>query len=328
MAPILCLENLTKVYDVASTKGAPAQAVLAADHVNLSVNGREIFGLIGPNGAGKTTTLKMVCGLLEPTSGHVIINDCDVATHTENVQRYLGYLGDFGALYDDLKVWEYLEYFACAYKMEAHRIPGRIDELLALMGLEVKRDAMIGGLSRGMKQRLGIARAIIHDPSLIVLDEPAAGLDPKARYELKKMLKDLNAQGKTVLITSHVLSDLEEICTSVAILEKGRLVRSGPLQELLAGTAPAGPAGAAARTIRIRLASAGFDLAAWLEGRPGVSGVVPEVNGAHFAFAGEEKELGEMLKALFAAGALISGVESTAQTLEEAYSRITKGEVM
>jgi ABC-2 type transport system ATP-binding protein len=326
--PILCLENLTKVYDVASSKGAPSQAVLAADRLNLSVQGGEIFGLIGPNGAGKTTTLKMVCGLLEPTAGHVIIDNYEVATHAETVQRYLGYLADFGALYDDLKVCEYLEYFACAYKLAPSRIPGRIHELITLMGLEGKRDAMIGGLSRGMKQRLGIARAIIHDPSLLALDEPAAGLDPKARFELKKLLKELNAQGKTVLITSHILSDLEEICTSVAILEKGRLVRCSPLQEILSGAAPGAAAGAAARTIRIRLASPGFDLAGWLEGRPGISGVVPEVNGAHFAFSGGETDLGELVKALSAAGVLVTGVESTAQTLEEAYSRITKGEVM
>jgi ABC-2 type transport system ATP-binding protein len=328
MPPIICLENLTKEYDVASSKGTPAQVVLAADRLNLNVNSGEIFGLIGPNGAGKTTTLKMVCGLLEPTAGHVVINNCDVATHTESVQRYLGYLADFVTLYDDLEVWEYLDYFAHAYKIDPIRIPGRIHELIGLMGLEVKRDAMIAGLSRGMKQRLGIARAIIHDPPLLVLDEPASGLDPKARFELKKLLKDLHRAGKTIFVTSHVLSDLEEICTSVAILEKGRLVRCGTLQEILSGGTATGAAGTPARTIRIRLASPEFDLAKWLEARPGVSGVLPDISGAHFAFTGSETDLAELLKALLAAGAPVSGMESAAQTLEEVYSRITKGEVM
>src|SRR6185295_2703625 len=218
------LEDLTKEYDASSSKQG---VVLATDRLNLHIPAGDVFGLVGPNGAGKTTTLKMICGLVVPTSGHVLVNDIDVEKQPEEAQRYIGYLADFFSLYDDLKVWEYLDYFAHAYKMETSAIPARIEEVIQKMGLETKRDAMIGGLSRGMKQRVGIGRAIIHDPPVLVLDEPTGGLDPKARVELKDLLRGLHRSGKTIFITSHILSDLEELCTSIGILEKGRLLRVG-----------------------------------------------------------------------------------------------------
>lgn len=312
------LDNLTKQYDRPSGK---LGEIVAADRLNLDVPDGELFGLIGPNGAGKTTTLKMICGLHEPTAGRVTVNGVDVQRQPEEAQRHLGYLADFFSLYDDLKVWEYLNYFAHAYKMAESAIPGRVDQVIRLMNLESKRDEMIGGLSRGMKQRLGIGRAVIHDPPLLVLDEPAAGLDPKARVGLKELLKDLHAKGKTIFITSHILADLEEICTSIAIIEKGRLLRVGRLEDVMRE-------GKSVRRFRIRLASAGFALAEWLAARPRASEPAVDGAGVLFAFTGDDGELATLVRELVAAGAPVCGVEEITETLERLYSRVSSGEVM
>jgi len=316
------LENLTKEYDVMASAGKPGQ-VVAADRLNLEIGESEIFGLVGPNGAGKTTTLKMVCGLLVPTAGRVTVNGIDVERQPEDAQRHMGYLADFFALYDDLKVWEYLDYFARAYKMEESSIPGRIEYAISKMGLEPKRESFIAGLSRGMKQRVGIARAIIHDPPVLVLDEPAAGLDPKARHELKELLRELNRGGKTIFITSHVLSDLEEMCTFIGILEKGKLVRVGRIESVMRADTPG-------RRVRIKLAMPSFPLADWLTTRPEVSTVVPEGNftSAIFAFSGGDTELADLVSKLVAAGAPLCGVEEVSETLEQIFSRLSTGEVM
>jgi len=187
--------------------------VVAVEDLSLTIPQGEIFGLIGPNGAGKTTTIRMACGLLAPTTGKALVNNIDVAQEPEQAQGSIGYLSDFFAVYEDLKVWEYLDYFAHAYKVDESRIANRVTEVIAQVSLEVKRDAMIRGLSRGMKQRLGIARAIIHQPKVLLLDEPASGLDPKARLELRNLLLGLRDQGTTILISSHILTELEGFCT-------------------------------------------------------------------------------------------------------------------
>src|SRR6185437_13361050 len=264
------------------------------------------------NGAGKTTTLKMICGLLAPTSGCVEVNGIDVEHRPEDAQRFIGYLADFFSLYDDLKVWEYLDYFARAYKIPAEKISARVSEVIAWVGLEPKRDAFIQGLSRGMKQRLGIARAVLHDPPVLVLDEPASGLDPKARVELKDLLKNLNREGKTILISSHVLSDLEEICTSVAIMEKGHLLRAGTLASVMQQSAEAAPS---RRQIRIRIAGEGDGLLGWLSARDGVSDARPSANAPRgsssvdFVFAGSDSALAALVRDLVMSGAPVCAVE-------------------
>src|SRR5258706_7394306 len=294
------LENVSKEYDL--PPGQPGK-LIAADHLSLSVGRGEVFGLVGPNGAGKTTTLKMVCGLLTPTSGSVTVNQVDVSRDPERAQQYIGYLSDFFTVYDDLKVWEYLDYFARAYKMERQSIPSRIREVIQQLGLESKYDSFVAGLSRGMKQRMGIARAIIHDPPLLVLDEPASGLDPKARAELKDLLRQLNREGKTVFITSHVLSDLEEICTSLAIMEKGKLLRVGKIGDVMRGAGKA-------KRVRIRLAAPGFALGGWLAARPGVSEVKADGLEAEMGFPGTEADLAALVRdAGPAGGPSCGGVE-------------------
>src|SRR5713101_7024975 len=271
---MLRLIDLTKEYDA---DGDPGRRVLAADRLNLEIKAGEVFGLVGPNGAGKSTTLKMVCGLLLPTSGRVLINNIDVEHRREEAQKYLGYLSDFFSLYDELTVFQYLDYFARAYKLPPDSIPGRVTEVVLRVGLESKRDSPIAGLSRGMKQRLGIARAVIHDPPLLVLDEPAAGLYPKARHDLKELLRKLHREGKTIFITSHVLADLEEICTSLAIIEKGKLLRHGKIGDVMRDAGRT-------RRVHMRLAVPGFSLAAWLAAQPGVSEVHEQALGAEFVF--------------------------------------------
>jgi ABC-2 type transport system ATP-binding protein len=312
------LENVTKEYDLPTGQ---AGQLIAADRLTLEVPAGEVFGLVGPNGAGKTTTLKMICGLMLPTAGRITVNNIDVEQQAEEVQQYIGYLADFFSVYDDLKTWEYVEHFARAYKLEPSKIRARVREVIGVLGLETKYDAFVGGLSRGMKQRLGIARAIVHDPPLLVLDEPASGLDPKARLELKDLIRSLNRQGTTVFITSHVLSDLEEICTSLAIMEKGKLLRVGKIGDVMRG------AGMTKR-VRIRMAAPGFGLGSWLGARDGVSEVKEDGLGVEFVFPGTEVELAGLVRDAVLAGVPICGVEEKVETLEALFSRLSSGEVM
>jgi len=315
---MILLENVTKEYDLPTGK---AGQLVAADRLTLQVPAGEVFGLVGPNGAGKTTTLKMICGLMLPTAGRITVNNVDVEREPEAAQQYIGYLADFFSVYDDLKAWEYVEHFALAYKIEPAKVHRRVREVIGLMGLESKYDAMVGSLSRGMKQRLGIARAIVHDPPLLVLDEPASGLDPKARLELKELIRRLNRDGKTVFITSHVLSDLEEICTSLAIMEKGKLLRVGKITDVMRGAGKT-------RRVRIKLAAGGFALGAWLAERPGVSEVKEQGLEAEMVFPGTDAELAALVRDAVHAGAPLCGVEEKGETLEALFSRLSSGEVM
>jgi ABC-2 type transport system ATP-binding protein len=290
--------------------------------LSLTIPQGEIFGLIGPNGAGKTTTIRMAAGLLAPTLGRAVIAGVDVAKEPERAQQHIGYLSDFFAVYEDLKVWEYLDYFAHAYKMEESEIPARITEVIAQVNLEVKRDAMIGGLSRGMKQRLGIARAIIHRPKVMLLDEPASGLDPKARLELRNLLRGLRDQGATILISSHILTELEGFCTSIGIMEKGCLVRSGSIEEITA---------AAASTRLVRLSWTG-DARAVVEEKLKSDARVTDVSLAagagSFRYSGAEEELAPVLAALVAANVPVTSFGEVKQTVEEVYMKLSTHEVM
>jgi len=296
--------------------------VLAVEDLSLNIPQGEIFGLIGPNGAGKTTTIRMACGLLAPTLGRALIAGVDVAQEPERAQQHIGYLSDFFAVYEDLKVWEYLDYFAHAYRMPEAEIPARITEVIAQVNLEVKREAMIRGLSRGMKQRLGIARAIIHRPKVMLLDEPASGLDPKARLELRNLLRSLCDQGATILISSHILTELEGFCTSIGIMEKGRMVRSGSIEDVTA---------AAATTRLVRLSWAGDSLAVTenkLKSDPRISEVNLAAGAGTFRFSGIEEELAPVLAALVAANVQVTSFGEVKQTVEELYMKLSTHEVM
>ena len=207
---------------------------VAVNHIDLQIDRGEIYGLIGPNGAGKTTLIRMLAAAEEPTAGEIYINGARFMRGQNNpeLKRQLGYLPDDFPLYDDLTVWDYLDYFARLYFLKDPQRSQRLHEVIQLVELEQKRNEAIATLSRGMKQRLSLARSIIHNPTLLLLDEPVSGLDPLARVQVRNIIKSLQQQGMTILISSHILSDLAEICTSIGIMELGNLVESSRLQEL------------------------------------------------------------------------------------------------
>ena len=296
--------------------------LIAVNNVDLTIPQGEIYGLIGPNGAGKTTTIRMMCGLLAPTRGQVEIAGIDVSAEPERAQQHIGYLSDFFAVYDDLKVWEYLDYFARAYKMPDAEIPNRIREVISEVNLEVKTDSLVAGLSRGMKQRLGIGRAIIHKPDVLLLDEPASGLDPKARFELRVLLQKMRDQGATILISSHILTELEGFCTSIGIMERGRLVRSGKIDEVTAAESPA-------RAVDLRwIGHTSVPVISVLSQFPVVSDAELEGSEGHFNFTGSEERLSDVVAALVTAKVRLTSFNEVKTTVEDLYMRLSHHEVM
>jgi ABC-2 type transport system ATP-binding protein len=216
------IQKLTKTFG----------SLVAVSNLDLHIAPGDIFGFIGPNGAGKTTTMRILVTLMEPTSGAAFIDGLDVTKKGKEVRRRVGYMPDFMGVYDDLKVFEYLEFFAAAFGIEYAKRKAIVDGVLELTDLVSKQDALVDSLSRGMQQRLGLARVLIHDPKVLILDEPASGLDPRARIEMRELLRELKRMGKTIMISSHILSELEEICDQVGIIEHGQLVFSGTIEEI------------------------------------------------------------------------------------------------
>lgn len=204
----------------------------AVDKLDLQIGAGDIFGFIGPNGAGKTTTMRILVTLMEPTAGTATIDGLDVRRKGKEVRRRVGYMPDFMGVYDDLKVFEYLEFFAAAFGIEYRKRKAIVEGVLELTDLVSKQAAAVDSLSRGMQQRLGLARVLIHDPKVLILDEPASGLDPRARIEIRELLRELKRMGKTIMISSHILSELEEICDRVGIIEHGQLVFGGTMDDI------------------------------------------------------------------------------------------------
>ncbi|MGZ8437748.1 MAG: ABC transporter ATP-binding protein, partial [Candidatus Limnocylindrales bacterium] len=222
MTVIVRTEGLVKRYD----------GTLAVAGIDLSIESGEIFGLVGPNGAGKTTTLRMLATLLQPSSGDAEIDGWSVTRNPDGVRRVIGFMPDVFGVYDDMKVWEYLDFFARCYGLPAAGRRRMIADLLELVDLGPRRDDYVQTLSRGMEQRLCLAHALVHDPKVLLLDEPASGLDPRARVELRELLRELRSLGKTILISSHILPELEELCTSVAIVDQGKVLAQGRVADI------------------------------------------------------------------------------------------------
>ena len=294
--------------------------VCAVSDLSLSVAAGEIYGLIGPNGAGKTTTLRALVGLLEPTYGDILLDGIDLATHREAAVATIGFMPDFSPIYDDLMVWEFLDLFAASYHIPRERRKSLIDEYLEMVDLTEKRDALTLGLSRGMKQRLILAKTLLPDPKIVLLDEPASGMDPHARIMLKQILKRLGAEGKAVVISSHILSELSEFCTSVGVMERGRMVVSGRIEEIAGRVL--GQAEIVAEVI------AGMEAALTvLQADPRVSAVHHEGDRLAFLLAGDREDAGEVLAALVKAKVRIASFGRKKEDLEDLFLKIGAKEV-
>ena len=203
--------------------------------LTLHIPQGDLFGFVGPNGAGKTTTIRIVCGLMKPNSGNVVINGVNALAHREEIKKQIGYVPDFFGVYDNLKVKEYMDFYGSMYRMNSREIEKIADDLLELVNLSDKKEVFVDTLSRGMKQRLCVARALIHNPALLVMDEPNSGLDPRARVEMKELLLNLKSMGKTIVISSHILSELSEMCNSIGIMDQGHLVAAGHIEDIMEG---------------------------------------------------------------------------------------------
>lgn len=206
--------------------------LVAVDHLNLKIEPGEMFGFIGPNGAGKSTSIRFLATLLKATSGEGIVNGHSVTREPLSVRRSIGYMPDSFGVYDGMRVWEFLDFFAVAYQIPRPRRKQIIGDVLELLDLTGKRNDFVNGLSRGMKQRLCLAKTLVHDPPVLILDEPASGLDPRARVEVKALLKELRRMGKTILISSHILTELADCCTSIGIIERGKLLMHGSIEDV------------------------------------------------------------------------------------------------
>ncbi|MEN0111381.1 MAG: ABC transporter ATP-binding protein, partial [Planctomycetota bacterium] len=203
---------------------------VAVESISLEIGRGELFGFIGPNGAGKSTTIRFLATLLRATHGTATVNGHSVTEDPIAVRRSIGYMPDMFGVYDGMKVWEFLDFFSVAYEIPRSKRKAIIGDVLELLDLTHKRDDYVNGLSRGMKQRLCLAKTLVHDPPVLILDEPASGLDPRARLEVKALLKELRSMGKTILISSHILTELADVCTSIGIIERGKLLLSGPIE--------------------------------------------------------------------------------------------------
>jgi ABC-2 type transport system ATP-binding protein len=318
-------------------------ASVAVDDLSLDVPRGEVFGFIGPNGAGKTTTIRIMATLLEPSSGKVEIDGIDAIEDPVGVRRALGYMPDHAGVYERITVREYLEFFAIAAGVAGSR---PIDAAVELTNLGALEGQLVATLSKGMRQRLGLARVLLHEPKVLVLDEPASDLDPRARIEMRDLLTELATLGKTIFLSSHILSELEDICTSVGIIEHGRLLVSGPLATIgraqLASAvrgdasraspddtetakAPV-PAMAVRHRLRLRVLGEAADHLSLLRETPGVHTAEASAGGwLAVAHGGDERFIAGLVRALVVSGAEVVGVEPERAELERLFLEVTKG---
>lgn len=294
-------------------------AMTALNALDLTINKGDLFGFIGSNGAGKTTTLRILATFLSPTAGRAEVLGRDVVKDADEVRHVIGYMPDFFGVYKDMEVTEYLDFFGACYKIPTAKREKTVNDVLELVGLSEKRGALIGALSRGMQQRLGLARVLIHDPQLLLLDEPASGLDPRARIEMMAILQELQRMGKTIIISSHILSELQTLCNRVAIIEKGKLIYSGPVQgvrdQMASGliywvTVP----GDSTRAIEL------------LKARGEVAEAVAVDGQIKVTFANHEIDPSFLPETLVNGGVKFTGFWEDELGLEEVFLRVTRGE--
>lgn len=295
----------------------------AIDDLSLQVERGAIYGFVGPNGAGKTTTMRILTTLITPTAGKAYVAGYSVTDYPREVRRAIGYMPDFFGVYDDMKVWEYLDFFAACYEIPERDRPKLIDDLLALVDLTHRRDDMVEGLSRGMKQRLSLARTLAHDPEVLILDEPASGLDPRARIEIRELLVEMAQMGKTIFFSSHILADVAEICTHLGIIEVGQMVAQGTVQDIRRQLMPT-------REITITMLERVAEAKETLQHVAGVVEIrdLPDDHGRkriRIDFNGDDSAMSQLLQALSARGIPVVNFSEETRDLESVFMRATKG---
>ena len=307
---MIAVQGLTKVYGHRT----------ALDAVSFEVPKGEIFGFVGPNGAGKTTTLRILASLLEPTAGRAFVDGADVMRQPDLVHDRLGYMPDFFGVYDQLTATEYLDFYAACYRIPRARRTKIAADLLELVGLADRHDQSVDTLSRGLKQRLCLARALVHDPAVLLLDEPASGLDPRARVEMREILKELQRMSKTIVISSHILPELTELCTMIGIIDQGRMRATGPVQDVIRELT-------SGRRLRIMVMGRRDEALAILKALPSIR-TVDMINGAIEAqYEGDDATAASILQALTGAGISVSGFSQLEGGLEDAFLKATSEDV-
>ena len=291
----------------------------AVNDVSFEVYRGQVFGYIGPNGAGKTTSMRILATLDLPTAGDALIDGFSVVNDPDRVRGRIGFMPDYFGTYADVNVREYLDFFARAYRLRGQERLKAIEHVMEFTKLDVLADKPTVGLSKGMKQRLCLGRALIHDPAVMVLDEPAAGLDPRARIEVREMIRQLANQGKAILISSHILTELAEICDVVGILEMGRLVAVGSVDDIQR------QGQTAQNVVEVRLLDGTTTLANWLGERPGVTQIHTDGQVVRFLHAGQMEAEADLLKAMIEAGFRVAAFGSRRKSLEDVFMQVTKG---
>jgi ABC-2 type transport system ATP-binding protein len=314
MSAIIEIKQLTKRYGQRT----------AIDTLDMSVEAGDIFAFVGPNGAGKTSTIRIIAGLLQPSAGDVYVGGHSVRLEPRKVKRLIGYMPDYFGVYPDLQVWEYLDFFGACYQIPEIERPALISGLLDLVELTHRAKDNVDRLSRGMKQRLSLARTLIHDPQVLILDEPAAGLDPRARVEIRELLVELAGMGKTVFFSTHILSDAADICNRIGIIEAGKLVACGEPEALHLQTDPY-------RKVQITILDQLEQTQAMLESLEAVRTVIAEKIGDSgrgrllVEFSGDDQALSELLARMVSAGIQVLHFSEDHRDLEDVFMRMTKG---
>jgi ABC-2 type transport system ATP-binding protein len=290
----------------------------ALDGLSFDVAQGEIFGFVGPNGAGKTTSMRILAALMRPSAGTALVDGIDVVNEPGSVRMRIGYMPDFFGVYDQLSTAEYLAFYASCYRVPRSRIGRTVTDLLELIGLPEKRDLPVDSLSRGMKQRLCLARALVHDPAVLLLDEPASGLDPRARVEMRELLRELQAMGKTIVVSSHILPELAEMCTRFGIIDGGRMVATGPIDRLLDSRNR--------RRVRVTVADDANAAAARALLVPGVHDARVDGQVVELEHDGGEAESSALLTELVKAGITVRSFMPVHADLEQIFLETTRGE--
>ena len=290
----------------------------AVKSISFRIAEGEVFGFIGPNGAGKSSTIKVLATLLRPTSGTARLQGVDIPSNPLRIRRRIGYVPDFFGVYEDLTVDEYLHFFAAAFRIHGRKRRGVVEDVLALTDLTGKRRDQVDALSRGMKQRLSLARVLLHDPALLLLDEPASGLDPRARIEIRELLKELRKMGKTILISSHILHELAHLCTRIGIIEAGRLVAEGSIQDIYQKLA-------LQRVIHVQLATPHDGLLDKIRLLPGVKELETQLDRIAIRLNEQELAVEDLLENMIKLGARVQMFQPEVMDMETAFMKLTEG---